>query len=108
MKLSFSYRQTQIVKGMLLRGDKQHDIASYFGVNGGRIAEVSTDNCDYPNAQPLPPEKLPPPGPYVEAKTVFEIKEILQDSITLIDGAGAASDEAVLAIEALNSAINRL
>lgn len=31
-----------IVKGMLARGDRQHDIAAWFGVNGGRIAEVAT------------------------------------------------------------------
>jgi hypothetical protein len=31
-----------IVKGMLLWGDRQHDIAAYFGVNGGRVAEIST------------------------------------------------------------------
>ena len=31
-----------IVKGMLARGDRQHDIAAYFGINGGRIAEIST------------------------------------------------------------------
>ncbi|SDE88970.1 hypothetical protein SAMN04488117_101619 [Celeribacter baekdonensis] len=51
--MAFTYRETQIVKGMLNRGDKQHGVASYFGVNGGRIAEVSTGKCDYPNAQPL-------------------------------------------------------
>lgn len=93
---------------MLLRGDKQHDIASYFGVNGGRVAEVSTGNCDYPNAQPIPPEKLPPPGPYVGAKTVLEVKETLQESITLIEEAGTRSDEAALAVEALKAAIERL
>jgi hypothetical protein len=32
-----------IVKGMLIRGDRQHDIAAYFGANGGRIGEISTD-----------------------------------------------------------------
>jgi hypothetical protein len=31
-----------IVKGMLIHGDRQHDIAAYFGVNGGRINEIST------------------------------------------------------------------
>jgi hypothetical protein len=31
---------------MLARGDRQHDIASYFGVNGGRIGEIATgDNA---------------------------------------------------------------
>ena len=32
------------VKGMLLRGDRQHDIAAWFGVNGGRISEIG-DVC---------------------------------------------------------------
>ncbi|TXL79502.1 hypothetical protein FHP25_06035 [Vineibacter terrae] len=47
---TFNYRETQIIKGMLLRGDKQHDIAAYFGENGGRIAEVATGNTTYPKA----------------------------------------------------------
>lgn len=106
--MSFSYRETQIVKGMLARGDKQHDIASYFGVNGGRIAEVSTGNCDYPTASPFPEEKLPPAGPYVGAKTVFEVKEVLKEAVALIGGAGDMSDESGIAIDALNEAIKRL
>lgn len=106
--MSLSYRDTQIVKGMLDRGDKQHDIASYFGVNGGRIAEISTGKCDYPTAPAMPPSKLPPAGPYVGAKTVFEVKEILGEAIELIEGAGTASDEAKLAIEALHEAVKRL
>lgn len=106
--MAFNYRETQIVKGMLARGDKQHDVASYFGVNGGRIAEVATGNCDYPNAIPLPESNLPPPGPYVGAKTVFEVKEILADAVDLIEQAGAHSDESNISIEALQSAISKL
>jgi hypothetical protein len=34
--------QAAIVKGLLMRGEKQHDIAAFFAVNGGRIAEVAT------------------------------------------------------------------
>ena len=34
--------QAAIIKSMLLRGDKQHDIAARFGVNGGRVAEIAT------------------------------------------------------------------
>jgi hypothetical protein len=30
-----------IIKGMLVRGDKQSDIAAHFHVNGGRIAEIN-------------------------------------------------------------------
>lgn len=106
--MSFTYRETQIVKGMLARGDKQHDIASYFGVNGGRIAEVATGKCDYPTAPPAAVEKLPPPGPYVGAKTVFEIKEVLGEAVSLIEQAGYQSYEAAVAIEALRTAIIRL
>jgi hypothetical protein len=106
--VSFSFRETQIVKGMLDRGDRQHDIASYFGVNGGRIAEISTGNCDYPTAQPCSEDKLPPSGPYVGAKTVFEIKESLLDAVALIEAAGDGGDEARVAIDSLNAAIAKL
>ena len=58
-----------LVKGMLLRGDRQHDIAAWFGVNGGRIAEVATGtNFDW--VTPAPDWDLPPPGPYPAARLV--------------------------------------
>lgn len=106
--MAFSYRETQIVKGMLARGDKQHDIASYFGVNGGRVAEVATGKCDYPSAPPLPEEKLPPPGPYVGAKTVFEIKETLKEAVELLSEAGDGGQETQIAIEALTAALKKI
>lgn len=106
--MAFTFRDTQTVKGMLARGDKQHDIASYFGVNGGRIAEVATGKCDYPSAPPAPAEKLPPPGPYVGAKTVFEVTEILAEAVELIESAGSETDESRVALEALKDAMNKL
>jgi hypothetical protein len=106
--MSFTYRETQIVKGMLQCGDKQHDIAAYFGVNGGRIAEVSTGKGDYPTAPAAPIEKLPPPGPYVGAKTVFEIREVLEEAITLLFEVGDPKDETKLAIDALRNAIKKI
>jgi hypothetical protein len=51
------------VKGMLARGDRQHDIAAWFGVNGGRVAEIAT-GLRYRNVKAAPREALPPPGPY--------------------------------------------
>lgn len=106
--MSFTIRDTQIVKGMLERGDKQHDIAAYFGVNGGRVAEVSTGDNDYPNVQPTPEDTLPEPGPYVGLKSVREVQNILEDAISLIKEAGNISDEATLAIEALQKAQAKL
>jgi hypothetical protein len=55
-----------IIKGMLLRGDPQHDIASWFGVNPGRISDINTGKR-FESVQPVATEKLPPRGPYGEA-----------------------------------------
>jgi hypothetical protein len=63
--LRLSEAHASLVKGMLLRGDRQHDIAGWFGVNPGRIAEVK-DGHLYPDVQPAAPQLLPPqvpPGP---------------------------------------------
>ena len=55
-----------IVKGMLIRGDRQHDIAAWFGVNGGRIGEISKGR-KFLHVQPNLHE-LPRPGPYLSGK----------------------------------------
>ena len=48
-----------IIKGMLARGDKQSDIAAYFRVNGGRIAEINRGQL-YPLVRIAEPWELPP------------------------------------------------
>lgn len=88
--MSLSHRETRIVKGMLARGDRQHDIAAYFGVNAGRIAEVASGDCDYPNAQPSPEEELPPPGPYITKYALQSVVATLNESIQAIELAGSA------------------
>jgi hypothetical protein len=50
-----------IVLGMVARGDRDHDIACYFGVNQGRIAEVK-DGTMFPGTQAAT-SGLPPKGP---------------------------------------------
>lgn len=93
---------------MLERGDKQHDIAAFFGVNGGRVAEVANGTCDYPTAPAIEESKLPPPGPYVSPRSVFEIREALTEAIELIRIAGASSQESDVALDALQTAIRKL
>lgn len=66
-----------IVKGMLERGDRQHDIASWFGVNGGRIAEISTGER-FASA-PVITRNLPPSGPYITGRTAIEAKKNLME-----------------------------
>ena len=56
-------KDAAIIKGMRLRGDANHRIAAWFDVNQGRIAEINTGQ-HFRWVQPVPPEELPPPGPY--------------------------------------------
>lgn len=50
-----------IVLGMAARGDRNHDIAAWFGVNQGRIKEAKDGRFGTVVAAPL--EQLPPKGP---------------------------------------------
>ena len=52
-----------IVKAMIARGDRQHDIAAWFGVNGGRIGEIASGR-KFRSVAPAQRANLPPPGPY--------------------------------------------
>ena len=48
---------------MLARGDRQHDIAAWFGVNGGRIGEIASGQA-FRSVQPEEGANIPPRGPY--------------------------------------------
>jgi hypothetical protein len=56
-----------LIKGMLLRGDRQHDIAAWFGVNGGRVAEIAT-GYRFGEVPAVSLGMLPPAGPYPKAR----------------------------------------
>jgi hypothetical protein len=56
------YRQdARIILGMSARGDKDHNIAAWFGENQGRIAEAKAG--DYGTLECAPANELPPAGP---------------------------------------------
>ena len=65
-----------LIKGMLRRGDRQHDIAAWFGVNSGRIAEIATGHR-YTAVTPVAGDRLPPPGPYPKARQAVAAIEAL-------------------------------
>jgi hypothetical protein len=77
--ISLTESDAAIVKGMLARGDRQHDIAAWFGVNGGRVGEIAT-GARFPGVLPAPDEQLPPPGPYLSGR----------EAAVLIDALGRA------------------
>jgi hypothetical protein len=60
---------------MLARGDRQHDIAAWFGVNGGRIAEIATEAKF--GFVPMQVDKLPPAGPYLSGRGVQKARDQL-------------------------------
>jgi hypothetical protein len=51
-----------IIMGMVARDDRDHDIAAWFGVNQGRIAEVK-DGSKFGIVAAAPADELPPKGP---------------------------------------------
>lgn len=51
-----------IIKGMLIRGDDQSDIAACFQINAGRVSEINTGKA-HPNVRARR-RNLPPRGPY--------------------------------------------
>lgn len=76
--ISLDYADVAIVKAMLQRGDRQHDIAAWFGVNGGRIAEISS-GIKFSSVQACS-GPLPPPGPYMSGQQSQIAKQALLDT----------------------------
>ncbi len=62
--ISLTETDAAVVKAMLSRGDRQHDVAAWFGVNGGRIAEIATGKLFGWVVPVADDDKLPPSGPY--------------------------------------------
>jgi hypothetical protein len=83
--LRLSETQASIVKGMLQRGDRQHDIAGWFGVNSGRIAEVK-DGHLHPAAPPASQHELPPRGS--PGRTALVAMRALAEALLALEGPG--------------------
>jgi hypothetical protein len=60
--LSLKAKDAPIIMGMVARDDRDHDIAAWFGVNQGRIAEVK-DGSKFGVVGAAPANELPPKGP---------------------------------------------
>lgn len=65
-----------VVKAMLARGDRQHDIAAWFGVNGGRIGEIASRRR-FRDVPPADRANLPAPGPYLSGREANEVLQAL-------------------------------
>jgi hypothetical protein len=58
---SLTTNDARIVSGMQARGDREHDIAAWFGVNQGRVADVKDGKFGTVSAASS--DQLPPKGP---------------------------------------------
>lgn len=91
--ISLTEADAATAKGMLARGDRQHDVAAWFGVNGGRIAELATGRAFWWIAPAAVDNNLPPPGPYPCGR-------VATVAIQALDAAEAAIDAARQVLEA--------
>jgi hypothetical protein len=86
--ISLTDDDAAIVKGMVARGDRQHDIAAWFGVNGGRIGEVASGRT-FRHIEPAPTQLLPPQGPYLSGRETAVLIAALSKARNALDGAEA-------------------
>ena len=87
--LRLTEKDAAIVKGMLNRGDRQHDVAAWFGVNGGRIAEIAT-GVNFGPVEPASPDELPPPGPYPTARQAVLAQRAVEQALEALATAEAS------------------
>ena len=65
--VALSMIDAAVIKGMLLRGDRRHDIAAWFGVNSGRIAEI-VKGAYFAEVIEALADQLLPAGPYPKVR----------------------------------------
>jgi len=74
-----------VILGMIARGDRKHDIAAWFGLNQGRIAEVESGTHGTPKAAPasaLPPAGSPGPRSLALRHKLSAIQKAVEDGKT--------------------------
>jgi hypothetical protein len=88
------------VKGMGARNDRHHDIAAWFGVNQGRIAEVlSGKKFEYVAC--ATPDMLPPCGPYSSGRAAHHSVVALEQAKLALTQAISDIDQALKEVKKL-------
>lgn len=84
--MAFTDTEIATVKGMVYRGDNQHDIAAYFGVNQARVSDVK-QGIKGAEIAAAEASTLPPPGPYLAGRSALRARDTLIALRELIDEA---------------------
>lgn len=73
--MALTQNDARIIFGMIARGDKHHDVASYFGENQARVAEVLSGQA-FGILPAAPANELPPRGaPGIKGRRLFAFVE---------------------------------
>jgi hypothetical protein len=90
--------QVAIAKGLLARGEKQHDIAAFLGCNGGRVAEIKT-GAKHADVKPAAKKDLPTSADMASGHALFLAEQAihramlgLQQALAYIQEQKARSD----------------
>ena len=79
--IRLSSKDAAKILGMVARGDRKHDIAAWFGVNQGRIAEV--EDGEFGIAKETDTKSLPPRGsPGIKAHRLLASLEEVHDLLS--------------------------
>lgn len=78
--------EASIVKGLLDRGDKQHDVAAFFSVNPGRVAEIKT-GMRHLAVEPAAKKDLPSIAEVASGHALYRAKQALLRAKLGIEGA---------------------
>jgi hypothetical protein len=101
---TITVEMARLIKGMLLRGYDQSDIAACFLINGGRISEINTGKR-FPEVTAGSPDELPPPPPY---PSFFELWHAQQGLWAARVALQAVSERVEQALVAVTNAENRM
>ncbi len=94
-------QDARVILGMIERGDRDHDIAAWFGVNQARIQEVK--NGAFGSSNAAAPETLPPKGP--PGLKGRQIRVTVEKALNALTQHGAAGVNDAIGI--LKNAISR-
>lgn len=89
--LSVQHADVPIILAMVARGDRNHDLAAWFGLNQGRIKEVKDGQYGSPSLAPA--NALPPSGaPGLKARDLRTAVQKIRVELNKGDATTALAD----------------
>jgi len=96
--MSMTINDAKIAIGMIARGDKQHDVAAWFGENQARIAEAV--GGAFGTSEAAPASELPPKGsPGIKGR---RLRAFVDKAIAALESGDAAA-----ALDHLRAGVDR-